>query len=72
MDASDAIRKLQAKAVWTDYKVQTLARQPACNYSTCSTLETSCKLNFTSYEIQNLIEIGKKECNSCSTCTTCL
>ena len=70
MDASDAIRKLQAKAVWVDFKAQQLVKQPACNYSTCSTLVTSCKLNFETYEIKNQIEIGKQECNSCSTCTT--
>ena len=65
MDSSDAIRKLQAKTIYTYYRINTLSKQPACNYSTCSTI-TGCVVNYPSYEERQQVTIGSQICNGCS------
>lgn len=65
MDASDQIRKTQAKTVFAYYKNTTLSTQPTCNYSTCSTI-TGCKVNYPSYAEKQQVGYGAQLCNSCS------
>jgi len=64
------IRKMQAQAQWTYLKTNTLAKQPTCNFSTCSQV-VGCDIKYESYEQKQIITLGKYYCNSCSTTTLC-
>jgi hypothetical protein len=65
MDSSDAIRKLQAKAIYTYYKTTKLVQQPTCNYSTCSSI-TGCVVQYPNYQERQQAATGSRECNSCA------
>ena len=68
MDASDKIRRDQAKAIWVNYKTVTLAAQPTCNYSTCgAALQSTCVVKYTTYESRYQIAQGRRDCATCST-----
>jgi len=71
MDYSDIIRKMQAQATYTYLKINTLSKQPTCNFSTCSQLVGCSNINYTSYEQKNLVSLGSYYCGSCSTTTIC-
>jgi hypothetical protein len=71
MDFSDIIRRMQAQAVYTNLRINTLATQPTCNFSTCSQLSGCAPLNYINYEQKNLISLGRYYCNTCSTTTVC-
>ncbi len=65
MDASDKIRKVQAQAIFTYYKQNTLSQQATCNYSTCSSI-TNCIVNYPSYAEKDQVNYGRQLCNNCS------
>ncbi len=65
MDSSDAIRKLQAQTIYTYYKTTKLVQQPACNYSTCSSI-TGCVVQYPSYAEKQQVSAGSQVCNSCA------
>ena len=65
MDSSDAIRKTQAKAVYSYYRNTVLVNQPNCNYSTCSSI-TGCVTNYPNYEVRQQVTVGSQVCNSCA------
>ena len=68
MDASDKIRRDQAKAKWVNYKTVTLAAQPTCNYSTCGqSLQSTCVVRYATFEERNNVATGRKNCSACST-----
>ena len=68
MDASDRIKKAQSKALWGDYSQQKLATQAGCVYNTCGqNLQSTCKVNYVTYEVRYQIAQGKKNCKPCST-----
>lgn len=65
MDSSDILRKKQSQTIYTYYRVNTLSTQPACNYSTCSSI-TGCVVNYPTYEERQQVNQGSQVCNSCS------
>jgi hypothetical protein len=65
MDSSDILRKAQAKAIYTYYRVAKLSTQPACNYSTCSSI-TGCVVQYPTYEERQAVTYGSQLCNSCA------
>jgi hypothetical protein len=68
MDASEIIRRLQSKTVYTNYKIQTAITQPTCNMSTCGA-NINCTFNFPDYQIRQLVRDGKLFCSTCvNTC----
>lgn len=71
MDASEIIRKLQSKAVYTFTKQQLAVTQPRCNVSTCGTA-INCTLNFQDYQLRQLFCDGKQYCSTCTnSCNSC-
>lgn len=70
MDASDRIRKMQAQAIFTFYKLNVLD-PGSCNTTTCESLGTNCVVKYPSYDEKNKVQIGKAACNSCSGACTC-
>jgi hypothetical protein len=69
MDASDRIRKLQAKAVFTYYKTSVL--NPAkCNTTGCSAgtagLGVNCIVNYPNFQEKLQMSQGKNACLDCS------
>jgi hypothetical protein len=71
MDYSDIIRRMQAQTNYTYLKINTLATQPTCNFSTCTTISGCAPINYITYEQKNNIQMGKYYCNSCSTTNVC-
>ena len=71
MDYSDIIRRMQSQANYTYLKINTLATQPTCNFSTCTQISGCKPINYLTYEQKNNIELGKYFCNSCSTTSLC-
>jgi hypothetical protein len=68
MDASEIIRKLQSKAVFTFTKQQLAVTQPTANVSTCGA-NINAVLNFQDYQLRQLFSDGKLYCSSCrNTC----
>ena len=66
MDASDILKQMQNKTIYTYYKKNILSLQAACNYSTCST-PTGCSVPvYTTYELRQQVTSGQQVCNSCS------
>ena len=67
MDASDRIRKVQAKAVFTYYRENVL--DPAtCNLTNCVTdLSANCLVNYPNFQEKLQVAQGRKACNNCST-----
>ena len=65
MDSSDAIRKIQAKAVYSYYRNTVFSKQSTCNYSTCSTF-TGCKVNYPDYDTKQKVATGAQACNGCT------
>lgn len=65
MDSSDILRKLQSATIFAYYKTNTLSKQAACNYSTCSSI-TNCVVNYPSYEERQQVTQGAQACNACS------
>ena len=70
MDSSDILRKKQSQAIYTYYRINTLSKQPACDYTTCSSI-TGCVVNYPSYEERQKVHQGSQVCNSCSTGCGC-
>jgi hypothetical protein len=66
MDQSDKLRALQAKTIFAYYRDTKLSIQPACNYSTCSTIFPDCLVNYPSYAERQNVVTGSAECNRCS------
>jgi len=71
MDYSDMIRKMQAQAQWVYLKNNTLSKQAACNFSTCSQLSGCDPIKYETFEQKYSIALGKSLCNTCSTTTIC-
>jgi len=66
MDASDRIRKLQAKAVFTYYK-DTVLDPGTCNTTNCSAgLGVNCIVQYPDYQQKLQVAQGKNACNDCS------
>ena len=70
MDASEIIRKLQSKAVYTYLKQQLAVTQPTCNVSTCGA-NINCTLVFPDYQQRQLFSDGKLYCSSCTNTCGC-
>jgi len=70
MDASDRIRKLQAQAVFTYYKLNVL-NPAACNTTTCGNLGANCVVNYPNYKEKNNVITGKAVCLSCTGTCSC-
>lgn len=70
MDASEIIRKLQSKAVYTNFKYILAVTQPTCNVSTCGA-NINCTLNFSDYATRQLFSDGKLYCSSCTNTCGC-
>jgi hypothetical protein len=70
MDASDRIRKLQAQAVFTFYKLNVL--NPAtCNTTTCGNLGPNCVVTYPNYDEKNKVIVGKGVCLECTGSCSC-
>jgi len=69
MDASDRIRKLQAQAVFTYYKLNVL--KAPCNTTTCGNLGVNCVVNYPNYQEKNNVIVGKAECLACAGTCSC-
>lgn len=67
MDASDIIRKIQSKAIFTNYKAILANQQPSCVLSNCCGVSNVCRLNFPDYQYRDLFYQGQKNCSTCST-----
>jgi hypothetical protein len=65
------IRKIQAQAQWVYLKNNNLAKQPNCNFSTCSQLSGCNPITYQTYEQKYNVSLGKYLCDSCSTTTQC-
>ena len=65
MDSSDILRKKQAQTIYTYYRISTLSKQAACNYSTCSSI-TGCVVRYPTYAERQAVSQGSKVCNSCN------
>jgi len=66
MDASDRIRKLQAKAVFTYYKDNVLD-SATCNTTTCAAnLGTNCIVTYPNFQEKLQVTQGKTACIDCS------
>ncbi len=65
MDASDIIRKLQSRAVFSGIKAVQQPLQPAANFSTCCI--TNATLNFQEYQLRYLFYNGVQYCSTCQT-----
>jgi hypothetical protein len=65
MDASDIIRKIQAKTIYTNYKTTLSVREPTCNFSTCGAASVTCTLNYPDYAERYNVLYGKAYCSSC-------
>ena len=63
MDASDIIRKLQNRAVFSGIKAVQQPLQPAANFSTCCI--TGATLNFQDYQLRYSFYDGVKYCSTC-------
>ena len=70
MDASEIIRKLQSKAVYTYTKQRLSVTQPTANVSTCGA-NINAILNFQNYEVRQLFSDGKLYCSSCQNTCGC-
>ena len=72
MDASDILRNLQNRTIYTYYQTTVLSKQSTCNYSTCSTVvgaasNTGCRMpTYVSYELRQQVVNGQLLANSCS------
>jgi hypothetical protein len=66
MDASDIIRKLQSKAIFSNYKAIQAVQQPSCVINNCCGVSTTCALNFPDYQYRYLFYEGQKNCSTCS------
>ncbi len=65
MDASDIIRKLQSRAVFSGIKAVQQPLQPAANFSTCCI--TGAVLNFQDYQLRYNFYNGVQYCSTCAT-----
>ena len=63
MDASDIIRKLQSRAVFSGIKAVQQPLQPAANFSTCCI--TGATLNFQDYQLRYNFYNGVQYCSTC-------
>ena len=69
MNASDVIRKVQARAIFSNKRQTLIAAQgSACTLSTCCGIST-CVITYPSYEFKYLFNEGQVVCNA-STCTS--
>ncbi len=66
MDASDIIRKIQSKAIFSNYKAIKAVQQPTCVLSNCCG-SSNCTVNFPDYQYRYLFYEGQKNCSTCST-----
>jgi hypothetical protein len=66
MDASDIIRKLQSKAIFSNRKQMLAVQQPNCSIGNCCGTST-CVINFPDYQQRYLFYEGQKNCSTCST-----
>jgi hypothetical protein len=69
MDASDRIRKIQAKAVFTYYKANVL--DPVTCVTNCEPLGANCIVQYPSYQEKLQVAQGKTACNDCSGTCNC-
>ncbi len=67
MDASEVIKRRLQSAQYAVFIKQMQATQPTCSDSTCSSIMTTCKRNFSSYEERDNVMRGAANCLSCST-----
>lgn len=67
MDASEIIKKIQARAVYNDTIAQVARAQPACKTNTCDSITSSCVFNYKSYDDRFQFMRGKAYCGPCST-----
>ena len=67
MDASEVIKRRLQSAQYSVFIKQLQATQPLCSDSTCSSIMTTCKRNFSSYEERDTVMRGAANCLSCST-----
>ena len=68
MDASDRTRYIKTKTLWYNYVTTNLGTQAGCVYNNCDqSLNTTCKLNYTSYEQRENVSEGKQNVYGCST-----
>ena len=65
MDASDIIRKLQSRAIFSGIKAVQQPLQPTANFSTCCI--TGAVLNFQDYQLRYNFYDGVKYCSTCVT-----
>ena len=67
MDASDIIRKLQSRAIFSGIKAVQQPLQPTANFSTCciTTPPTGPVLNFQDYQLRYSFYDGAKYCSTC-------
>ena len=65
------IRNMQAQTQWVYLKNNTLSKQAACNFSTCSQLSGCAPIKYETFEQKYSIALGKSLCNTCSTTTIC-
>ena len=63
MDASDIIRKLQSRTVFSGIKAAQQPLQPTANFSTCCV--TGAVLNFQTYQLRYSFNDGIKYCSTC-------
>ncbi len=72
MDASDVLRKIQAKTIFNYYST-TLNSQAACAsaIAACSSLTVCSVLQYPTYEIRQQVNLGAKIVNGCSNSTIC-
>ena len=60
MDASDILRRNMSLTVRNNYALG-LAKQPRCNFSTCTvSLTSTCVVNYVDYQQRNLVQVGQK------------
>lgn len=65
MDASDIIRKLQAKTIFAYTKTVQQTIQPACQISSCCGTP-GCTFNFPDYAYRYNFYEGQKACSTCT------
>jgi hypothetical protein len=68
MDSSDKLRRDQSKSAWIYYSTVTLAAQPRCNTGCGGSLNSTCVLQFNSFEQRYLTAFGRANL-AAETCT---
>lgn len=72
MDASDILRKTQAKTIYANYKTNGLNNGTTAQRTACSNAQTNCSsiavciTTYPSYEFRQYVVTGSAACNNCS------